>query len=303
LKKCSRCGAEIFTAQLVCPHCGKPQRGPQQVRCRHCGTVSNRSLVVCPACGEPLQHDWLRLVLISTAVVAGLVFGLWGGYWLRQGLDTFQPSVVVEAVQEVAEGMPKVVVVPSATPTLTPSITPTPSNTPTPTLTPSLTPTPTQTPTPTETPTPTPTETPTATPTRAWPTWTPQPKQTATPTPTATPAISPPVLLQPGDTAPFSDAEKANIKLVWSSDHTLKPDECYLVTLRWTERGLPASNPACVQATYWFVDTALYLRADQETGRIYFWNVRVARKTVGSDGSTVYVPLSAASQEWSFYWK
>jgi hypothetical protein len=106
----------------------------------------------------------------------------------------------------------------------------------------------------------------------------------------------------PRDGEPFS-GEKAIIKLSWTSNHTLKVDECYLVTMRWTEAGAPASNPVCIQETFWFVDDALYLRADQETDRVYFWTVTIVRQGTDDEGMQTYLPLSSSSEEWSFYWK
>jgi RNA polymerase subunit RPABC4/transcription elongation factor Spt4 len=303
LKKCGRCGTEILAGQLVCPHCGKPQRRAREVRCRHCGTVSSRSLVTCPACGEPLRHDWLRPVLLGSVVFFGVLLGFVVGPWLQRGAESFRPPLNLGTVQAAVSEVPVLVQVPTITPSLTPSITPTPTQTPTRTPTPSLTPTPTTTPTPTQTPTSTATETPTATATRVWPTWTAMPKTPATATPSPTAAIAPPVLLQPEDNAPFFNGERANITLVWAGSHSLRADECFLVTLRWTERGAPANNLICVRQTSWFVPNALYLRADQETERKYSWSVRVARQSTGSNGSLSYIPLSAPSVEWSFYWK
>jgi RNA polymerase subunit RPABC4/transcription elongation factor Spt4 len=302
LKKCSRCGTEVQTGQLVCPHCGKPQRKPRQARCRHCGTVSSRSFEVCPACGEPLRHDWLRPILIGAIVVIGTAVGLVVAVWLRQSLLSFRPSVAVSTVQAVVSEVPVLVQVPTLTPSLTPSVTPTPTNTPRPTATPSMTPSPTLTPTPTETPSPTPTRTPTATPTKVYPTWTPKPKETPTATPTPAPTVALPTLEEPEDEAPFSGV-KAIIKLAWSSSHTLKPGECYLVTVRWTEGGAPTGTENCVQEMFWFVVESLYLRADQETDRLYRWSVRVVRKETDSNGEAVFVPLSSSSEERSFYWE
>jgi hypothetical protein len=205
-------------------------------------------------------------------------------------------------MQAVVSRVPVLVQVPSVTPSLTPSVTPTPTNTPTTTPTPSLTPTPTNTPTPTETPTPTPTETPSATPTPVWPTWTPKPRTTPTTVPSPTAAIPSPVLSEPGNQARF-DGQKAIIKLAWTSNHLLQPDQCYLLTVHWTEDGAPASSPVCLQATSWFVPEEFYLRADQETDRVYYWSVRLARKATTSEGAPDYVPISPASEERSFYWK
>jgi hypothetical protein len=93
------------------------------------------------------------------------------------------------------------------------------------------------------------------------------------------------------------------IRLAWRSSHTLARDECFLVNLSWTERGAPANNEACLQQTYWYIDSLLYLRADQETGRIYYWTVRLARGQTSAEGSTTYIPLSPPSEERYFYWK
>jgi hypothetical protein len=109
-------------------------------------------------------------------------------------------------------------------------------------------------------------------------------------------------LVEPEDGAPF-DGEKAIIRLAWSSTHTLRPDECYLITMRWTEAGAPASNQTCLQETHWFVDEAFYLRADQETDRVYFWSVRLVRSQTDEEGNDVFVPFSPSSQEWAFYWR
>jgi RNA polymerase subunit RPABC4/transcription elongation factor Spt4 len=302
LKKCSRCGTDLFTGQLVCPHCGKRQRRPRRVRCRTCGTISSQGLEICPGCGEPLRQDWLRPIGIAVTAVIGLVLVGLVGSWTWQALNRFQPSVAVSTVQAVASEVPVLVEVPTLTPSLTPSITPTPSETPTLTPTPSLTPTPTSTPAPTETPTPTLTATPTATPTRTQPTWTPTPAATSTFTPTPTPTIAPPTLEKPGDKDPF-DGEEAIIPLTWQSSYSLRRDECYLVTVRWTENGAPVSNEVCTQEMVWNVEKWLYLRADQETDRLYYWSVRIVRKGTDASGQVTYIPLTSPSEERAFYWR
>jgi len=92
--------------------------------------------------------------------------------------------------------------------------------------------------------------------------------------------------------------------LAWTSSHTLKPDECYLITMRWTEQGVPlVEQPVCIQDTRWFVDRSLHLRADQITERIYLWSVRLARKGTDASGNITYVPFSPSSGERSFHWK
>ena len=298
MKKCSRCGTELLTGQLVCPHCGKPQRRPRQARCRHCGTVSNRTFSVCPACGEPLRHDWLRPFLIGAGLVAVVALVLLVGPWLLQGLRRVQPSRAINTVQAMASEVPVLVAVPTLTPSLTPSLTPTPTHTPTSTPTPTVTPSPTLTPTPTSTPTATPTNTASPTPTR---TRRPPTPTVVTATPTPLPTLEPPVPIEPEDGAPFGDRD--TFKLAWRSSHTLKPDECFLVTVRYTNAGSEVNLPVCVQATYWWVDEALYLQADQETDRVYNWSVRIARIETDEEGNETYVPLGASSEEWSFYWR
>jgi len=299
LKKCSRCGTELLTGQLVCPHCGKHQRRPRQVRCRHCGTVSSRTFLVCPGCGESLRQDWLRPLLVGGGLVLALAVVLIVGPWLLRGLGQFQPSRAISTVQAMASEVPVFVEVPTLTPSLTPSVTPTPTSTPTSTPTPTVTPSPTLTPTPTETPSPTPTETASPTPTRTRLPATPTalPTETVTPLPT----VAPPAPQEPEDGAPFG--AKDTFRLSWRSSHTLTPDECFLVTVRYIHNVAEVRLPICVQATYWWVDDALYLQADQETGRVYYWSVSVVRKETDADGKESFVPLGPSSEEWSFYWR
>jgi len=231
-----------------------------------------------------------------------MVLALLVAPWLQRRLQSFRPATVVSTVQAMASEVPVLIEVPTLTPSLTPSITPTPTDTPTVTPTPSLTPTPTPTPTPTETPTPTPTATPTLTPTPVWPTWTPRPRTTPTDTPTPVPTLAPPTLQEPADGAPFS-GEKSIVKLVWNSGHTLKPNECFLVVVRYTHQGVEENRQVCLQSTSWVVDPALYPLADLSTGRVYYWSVRLARRETNAEGQEVFVPLSPPSEEWSFSWK
>jgi hypothetical protein len=247
-----------------------------------------------------LRHDWFRPLLIAAALIIGLGVVAVVGSWIWQNLYRFQPAVAVSTVQAVASEVPVLVEVPTLTPSLTPSATPTPTQTPTPTLTPSLTPTPTPTNTPTATPTPAPTGTPTPTVTIAPPTATPT---VPTETPTPAPTVAPPALVRPEDGALFAE-ETAKIELAWTSNHTLKPDECFQVNMRWTEQGAEVlESPVCIQSTSWFVTSLLYLRADLETERAYYWSVRLAREEINAEGSRSFVPLSPASEERFFYWK
>jgi hypothetical protein len=116
------------------------------------------------------------------------------------------------------------------------------------------------------------------------------------------PTVAPPALVRPEDQSVFR-GQTASIELVWRSSHTLKPDECYVIVLRWTEGGAPASERRCIQATSWFVDSQLYLRADQETERLYQWSVSLARKQTDPEDGEQFVPFSPSSEEWLFFWK
>ena len=75
------------------------------------------------------------------------------------------------------------------------------------------------------------------------------------------------------------------------------------MTVRWTERGAQASTQVCIQATFWFVDSSLYLRADQETDRMYSWSVQLAREEPSESGQQAYAPFSPFSEERSFRWR
>jgi len=122
-----------------------------------------------------------------------------------------------------------------------------------------------------------------------------------TETPTPAPTAAPPTSLRPEDGALFS-GDSAKIELAWTSKHTLKPNECFLVTVRWTEGGARTSTQVCVQATSWFVDESLYLRADQETDRVYDWSVQLAREETDESGQETFSPFSPSGGERSFHW-
>lgn len=232
-------------------------------------------------------------------VVAG-VLGLLVGPWLRQAWESFHPMVAVNTVRAVASGVPGLfVMVPTVTPSLTPSITPTPSQTPTATPTPSLTPTPTPTQTPTQTPSPLPTNTPTPTSTRSRPT-----RTAAPPTQTLTPApsLAAPVLLLPENGTTFNGSSE-KIRLTWSSPYNPTSPDWFEVTVRYTHLSQEVKALVYVQTAYWFVDPPMFGLADQLSGRMYQWSVRLVRQTTNSSGNQIYVPTSPSSAEWAFYWK
>lgn len=90
--------------------------------------------------------------------------------------------------------------------------------------------------------------------------------------------------------------------MAWAGNHTLKPDEYYVVHVGWTENGAPNFTEVSLQTTSWYVSELLWLRADQETGRAYYWHVYLARKETGDNGQDILVPISPPSKERSFYW-
>jgi RNA polymerase subunit RPABC4/transcription elongation factor Spt4 len=298
LKKCNRCGTELTHGQQICHHCGKPQERLRRVRCRNCGAVGERSLAVCPACGEALRQDWLRPLSLVLALIAIVALGLLVGPWLLRQVDRWQPGQAISTVQAMVSDVPVLVDVPTLTPSLTPSPTPTPTNTPTNTPVPTATPRPTLTATPTNTPSPTSTYTPSPTPTR---TRRPPTPTRPTNTPTPAPTVAPPLPSEPEDGAPFGSG--SIFRLAWSSSHLLRTDQCYLVKVRYVHQGVEVTLPVCVQETFWWVDKALYLQADQETDRVYHWTVQVVQITTDAEGQDVYTPLGPPSEEWSFYWR
>jgi hypothetical protein len=112
----------------------------------------------------------------------------------------------------------------------------------------------------------------------------------------------PPSLVKPEDEAPF-DGAGANIELAWRGSHTLRPDDYYELTLRYTHNGGQVALPVYLQEEFWFVDEGLHLRADQETERVYYWSVRLVRALTDAEGNEAYEPISPYSEERSFYWR
>jgi len=253
---------------------------------------------VCPHCGEELRQEWLRPVLMAASIVVVALSALLLGPQLLRVLGDLRPARAIGTVQAIASEVPGLVKVPTLTPTLTPSITPSPTSTPTSTPTPTVTPVPTLTPEPTLTPTVVPTDEPSPTPTRT--------RRPATPTepppsPTPAPTVSAPVPLEPEDGASFG--EGSIFRILWQSYHVLGPDECFLLTVRYEQNQAEVELTMCLQETQWWVDEALYLRADQETGRAYHWWVAVARQESDSEGNQSYVLLGSPSEEQTFYWR
>ena len=114
------------------------------------------------------------------------------------------------------------------------------------------------------------------------------------------PTVPPPALVEPEDGSTYNP--DATFRLGWTTGYTLKPGECFLITLRYTQQGNAAMTQTCVQETQWYVDKALYGLADQETKRAYYWSVRLARKEVDANGKETYTPFSPPSAERVFYW-
>lgn len=93
------------------------------------------------------------------------------------------------------------------------------------------------------------------------------------------------------------------IMLSWTASYSLGPDQFFEVRLRYTHDGEEVVLPTYTQTWQWFVDPALYLQADQETNRAYYWHIRTVLKGTDSAGKVTYIPISPISEERVFYWK
>jgi len=107
--------------------------------------------------------------------------------------------------------------------------------------------------------------------------------------------------LEPEDGSSFGAG--SIFRILWQSYHVLGPDECFLLTVSYVQSQADVELAMCLQETQWWVDEALYLRADQETGRAYHWWVAVVRQEIDSEGNLTYVPLGPPSEEQTFYWR
>jgi len=193
------------------------------------------------------------------------------------------------------------------TPTPTSTLTPAPGSTLTPTSAPSSAPTPapTSTPTPTSAPTSTLTPTPTPAPTPA-PTRTPPRAPTSRQVQPTKPALAPPLLPAPLLGYPrqgmrFRAADVVDLQ--WKPVGSLPSDAYYVPSLtffhygeKWTDE-----TPWLKDCTWRLSDHA-YLLTLSDDG-VYRWSVRVMRKTgVDAQGRPVGVPVSPASEVWTFHW-
>lgn len=89
----------------------------------------------------------------------------------------------------------------------------------------------------------------------------------------------------------------------WTTNYSLGPNQFFEIALRYTHSGAEVVVPTYVQTWQWFVDPALYLQADQETNRAYYWHVRTVLRSTDAAGKTTYIPLSPTSEERVFFWK
>jgi LysM repeat protein len=138
---------------------------------------------------------------------------------------------------------------------------------------------------------------PTAVPTR-------RPAATATPVlPTPSPApqvmLAAPVLGDPADGASYRD-ENAMIILNWSPVAGMPVDARYMVTIRYTQNGVPIESEKTTTATQMRFP-ALYLLADQPD-RKYTWFVTVVQPTTDGKGNEINQPLSAPSTPHTLTW-
>jgi len=276
---------------MLCPECGRARsRRAGGIRCGVCGQVNPRTHRVCDRCGADVERRFLAFlaplwhVIKWAAVTVGVALVAMGFFRIRGGIEQRTNEVVSFFV---------------ATPTATPTPTNTATATPSPTLTPTATPTapPTATPTATGTSTSTPTSTPVV---RLPATAT----STATPTATPTPRFRAPELLGPPDEQIFVGRNQL-VVLAWQPAGVLEADEWYAVRLSWEENGVFAQRGGDnVREPAWRVPAdAVFLEADQDTGRAYRWVVYVERVTVGADGQRVGESLSPPSEARTFYWQ
>jgi hypothetical protein len=93
------------------------------------------------------------------------------------------------------------------------------------------------------------------------------------------------------------------IKLSWTTNFTLGPDQFFEITLRYTHQGTEVVVLNYVQDQQWSVERSLYQQADQETNGAYRWRVRAVQRGSDPAGKTFYFPVSYPSDEWVFYWQ
>ena len=108
-------------------------------------------------------------------------------------------------------------------------------------------------------------------------------------------------MLEPEDESSYG--RDAIFRLAWQSEYTLKPGECFLLTVGYVQNGSEVELDMCMQDRQWWVNDGLYLQADQETGRAYQWWVTVVREETGDDGNVSYIPMGPSSEKWTFYWR
>ena len=140
------------------------------------------------------------------------------------------------------------------------------------------------------------------------PTATPRPQPVVSPTPsplppTAAPSLPAPVVLNPGDQSQYT-GEKYQIFLKWQPvpGMPVGDDFKYQVVIRWVEQGAPQEySDLFTPYTEMAFPGWLWGRADQPA-RQYQWFVRTVQLATDGKGGQRIIPLSPASQMFSFFW-
>ncbi len=155
-------------------------------------------------------------------------------------------------------------------------------------------------PTPTETPRPSATLPPTDMPT---PSSTPTPvvvTASSTPTPIL-PSYPAPQLVEPDDEAIFVGRFSSPI-LEWSSVGNLGPNDYYIVTLQFQEKGIVVFDRERRKETSWEVDQRLLDRMDASNPEFKWWVV-VSHITTDAGGNELGIEVSPVSETRTFIWK
>lgn len=115
--------------------------------------------------------------------------------------------------------------------------------------------------------------------------------------------VAAPVQLAPSSGTPFS-GENTFIELRWQAPGGMDGSLAYLVELGYPVNGeFQWRLSDVVQTTSWVVPTAVFGKADQQTGRQYSWRVTVVSPQRDASGRiTGLLPVSPASSAWEFTW-
>jgi hypothetical protein len=137
------------------------------------------------------------------------------------------------------------------------------------------------------------------------PTATPRPLPTVTPTPAPTntpaPLLAVLTLINPGDGSNY-EGENAQIMLEWQNKDYLPAGAVYRVTILWTEKGTPMSNPQDTTATSSRAPLWLWGKADQPS-RQYTWSVQIVQLATDGKGGERVIEINPPTEKRVFYWQ